>query len=94
MMLRQIAILTVGCLSLTAVAQAPVERPANTEPGTAPGRIAGRPGMTKFLEQRGDKDLPEALAFFREHCPKLAAAYDKMPEEKQKEFRPMILGRY
>ncbi|MGA2500743.1 MAG: hypothetical protein ABSH20_23645 [Tepidisphaeraceae bacterium] len=95
MILRQFAILTVGCLSLTAVAQAPVERPANAnaDAGTAPVRPAGRPGITKLIE-RGEKDLPDALAFFREHCPKLAAAYDKLPEEKQKEFRPMILGRY
>ncbi len=96
MMLRQFAILTVGCLSLSlpAVAQAPVDRTANTDTATGPGRLAGRAGVKNFMEQRGEKDLPEAMAFFRVHCPKLAAAYDKMPEEKQKEFRPMILGRF
>ncbi|MFI5379711.1 MAG: hypothetical protein ACHRHE_10465 [Tepidisphaerales bacterium] len=93
MMLRQLAILAVGCLSLAAIAQTPGDRPANPDPGTAPVRPAGRPGMARFMD-RGDKDLPDALTFFREHCPKLAAAYDKMPDEKQKEFRPIILGRY
>ena len=93
MLMRKIAILTVGCLSLAAFAQGPADRPAGAQNGGGSAHPTGRPGMTKLME-RNEKEFPDALVFFKEHCPKLAAAYDKMPEEKQKNFRPMIMVRY
>ena len=47
----------------------------------------------RFREQF-DKDWEEARAHFREHSPLRAEAFDKMSEEQQNFFKPLIVGRY
>jgi hypothetical protein len=43
---------------------------------------------------RNDRDWLDALAFFREHAPVRAAAFDKMTDEQQRDLRPIIMARY
>src|SRR5687767_9940232 len=48
---------------------------------------------TKFREQM-EKDWEEAKANFRELSPLRAAAFDKMSEDQQSFFKPLIIGRW
>jgi hypothetical protein len=55
-----------------------------------PAVALGEPPTSRPARPNWDR----ALEFFRENSPKRWAAYEKLPDNKKAELRPMIMGRY
>src|SRR5688500_2819335 len=88
---------TLAVTSLTAIAEPPRggggQHDKNDGKGGRDKWDRDRDRDAKFREQM-EKDWEEAKANFRELSPLRAAAFDKMSEDQQNFFKPLIVGRW